>query len=445
MKTLIGWIILKYLRFFARIQLAKFDPTIIGITGSAGKTSTRKAISLVLGNNKGKVKESARANSESGIPLNILGLNPINFSALDWLRMIILTPFMLLFNWKSFDFYIVEMGIDSPYPPKNMQYLLTILKPHVGVVLNAGLTHSGSFDHLIKDRNATRRKDKITKLIAKEKGKLVTTMTQTSNIAILNADQKIIKDLKRNTIARSITFGKSKRSTLQIMKLSQGEDHFNFNIKYDGKTYPLKLKGQSLEENFVYTLTAAVAVGAVLGIPPDQSITALEKGFKAPPGRWQVFQGIRNTSIIDSSYNASPLTMQESLTNFNKIAKRSHKIAVIGDMRELGLEEKQSHKDLANWIKSNSDQAFLFGVATKEFTLPVLKSAKFKASHYVRIKDLITDLKKSLKPNTWILVKGSQNTIFLERVVEALLKNKKEAGKLCRRGAYWDNVRELTS
>ena len=146
MKKILSTLILNYFRFLARLQLKK-NPraTIIGITGSAGKTSTRLAIVHIL-KTRGIVKHTTHANSESGIPLNILGLHPTSYTYFDWFRLIILAPFKLLSNWEHFAYYVVEMGIDSPDSPKNMAYLLSILRPHVGVVLNASLTHADSFD-----------------------------------------------------------------------------------------------------------------------------------------------------------------------------------------------------------------------------------------------------------------------------------------------------------
>lgn len=137
------------MRFWARLQLKKTAPDVIGITGSAGKTSCRNAVKVIL-QEKYKVKVSYKANSESGIPLNILGIKPCDYSTIDWLRMVILAPIKLLTNWQVFEKYVVEMGIDSPTPPKNMEYLLTIVRPRTGIFLNALPVHTAFFPEKIR-------------------------------------------------------------------------------------------------------------------------------------------------------------------------------------------------------------------------------------------------------------------------------------------------------
>ncbi len=126
MKSTISLLFLHYLRFFAKLQLAKIKLllrlqdkklTIVGVTGSAGKTSTVIAIESVL-KSKFRVKTTLGTNSESGIPLNILGLKINNYTLASWFLLAITTPFAFLFNWKTYDIYIVEMGIDSPAPQK---------------------------------------------------------------------------------------------------------------------------------------------------------------------------------------------------------------------------------------------------------------------------------------------------------------------------------------
>lgn len=162
--------VLNYLRILAKIQLLKNNPTIIGVTGSAGKSSTVAAIETAL-KQKYSVKSTGTANSESGIPLSILGLKMTDYSPLDWLRVILLTPVQLLFYWPKSDIFIAEMGIDSLTPPKNMGYLLSIAQPKIGVFLNVLPVHTEQMRSI--------------DAIATEKGKLISRLPE-DGFALVN-------------------------------------------------------------------------------------------------------------------------------------------------------------------------------------------------------------------------------------------------------------------
>ncbi len=433
LKKIFSLSLLSYFRYFARLQLKKNPKaTIIGITGSSGKTSTRLGVVHVL-KNRGVVKSSIHANSQSGISLNILGLAPRNYSIFDWLRLMILAPYQYITFDEHFDYYVCEMGIDGPDSPNNMSYLLSILKPNVGVVLNAGLSHAEAFDSLVKDFSPQRRPGKIMSLIAKEKMQLVKNISS-HGVAIVNIDQKELVSEKRDIKARVITFGKSKKADLQIIG--------RYKYLYQGIKYQLKLT-DIYPESFEYTFAATISVCAALAIPPSIS-TKILSTYRAAPGRLRVFEGINHSTLIDSSYNASPSSMQENLMLLKNMAGSKKKIAVIGDMRELGSMTKSAHKDLALWIMQNADEAILYGDNVKEYTYPLLVSHKFKVHHFSKMSQLVKYLSSLAKPNVYILVKGSQNTIFLERAVEPLLADKSDAKFLCRRGPFWDKFRRVS-
>lgn len=422
--------ILNYLRYFAKLQLKKNPKaTLIGITGSSGKTSTRLGVVHVL-KTRGLVKSSIHANSQSGISLNILGLTPKNYSIIDWFRLIILAPYQYFTFNEHFDFYVCEMGIDGPSIPNNMSYLLSIFKPNVGVVLNAGLSHAFAFDHLVKDNSPKRRPEKLVKLIAKEKMQLVKNISK-HGVAIINVDQKELANEKHDIKARLITYGKSMKADLQIL------GHYKY--LYQGTKYqmsPLDVYPESYE----YTFAAVISVCAALAIPPSISIPILST-YRAAPGRLRIFTGLNQTTLIDSSYNASPSSMKENLIFLKKIAGSKKKIAVLGDMRELGSATKSIHKELAHWIMQNADEVVLFGSYVKEYTLPLLESSRFNVHHFAKMAELIKYLRFVAKPHAHILFKGSQNTIFLERAIEAMLANKNDIPLLCRRGPFWDKIR----
>lgn len=384
MKQKIGLFFLYYLRFFARLQLAKIkllNPklTIIGITGSAGKTSTLLATEAALKPNF-RVKTNYGGNSESGIPLNILGFKNPDFSLFSWLIIALFAPFKFLTNWKIYDIYLLEMGIDSAKSPKNMSYLLSIVKPQIGVFLNVTPVHLENFSSLDE--------------IAQEKAMLV----NTTDTAIINSTDPLVKKYTKNNHIISI------------------------------KPTKIDIPGFFLPDIYNISLGAAITIAKTVNINTSIAIDNLKNNFYLPPSRSSVFKGINSSTIIDSSYNSSPLATTEMLNFLDSYP--SPKIAVLGDMRELGAASELSHQNLYKSALNSADTIICVGPETSRNFGPKAKKFLYwwQAADY---------LKNNLPQNATILIKGSQNTIFLEELVKDLLKNPKDTKKICRQSPYW--------
>jgi UDP-N-acetylmuramyl pentapeptide synthase len=187
-KKNISLFVLAYIKFFAKIQLQKIrliqkikhrQLDIVGITGSAGKSSTLFACQSVLSPHL-KIKTNDGYNSESGLPLAIIGLKIKNYSFFSWLKILLLSPLKILINWQSYDVLILEMGVDSPLWPHNMDYLLSVVKPNIGIFLNVSPVHLANFKNIDQ--------------IASEKAKLI----NQSNTAIINSQDKLVKKYSQN-------------------------------------------------------------------------------------------------------------------------------------------------------------------------------------------------------------------------------------------------------
>lgn len=388
MKQKLSSFFLSYLRFFARLQLQKIKllhPKLVtvGITGSAGKTSTLLACEAALKPNF-RVKTNYGGNSETGLPLNILGIKNPDYSLLSWTKIALLIPLKFLTNWKIYDLYLLEMGIDSPLPPKNMSFLLSIITPKIGIFLNVTPVHLENFSSLDQ--------------IAEEKSKLV----NSAKIAIINDTDSLVKKYTTN---KKVIFIRPTK---------------------------INIPNYFLPDIYQISLGAAIALAKYLKIDQKTAVANLQNNFTLPPSRSSLFKGLNNSTIIDSSYNSSPLATIEMLNFLNTF--KSPKIAVLGDMRELGKASKKSHQEIYQQAIKSADTIISVGPQTSRYFGNKVKKFLYwwQAADY---------LKNNLPKNSTILIKGSQNTIFLEEIVKTLLQNKSDLKKICRQSPYWLKVK----
>lgn len=467
LKTKLAPFVLSYLRFFAKLQLKKNKQAkIVGITGSAGKTSTQSAVLAALGKNKArlKIKINHKANSESGIPLDILGLKVKDYSSLDWLRLILLAPWQLLSNWEQFDVYVIEMGIDSPLPPKNMEYLLAIIQPQIAIMLNAKAIHSENFDQFINETDKDKREQAAIRLIAVEKSKLAQSLPS-KGLAIINRDNQAIWEFSRQTQAEILTFGTNGGNIdheldLKLIdwQVSLDGSRFIFEINNRLKKYhsgdrllEIKLKDLILGKHHSATLASAILLAFKLGLKKGEIKRNLEKYWTIEPGRTSLLASKNNSHLLDSSYNASG--MLEMIELAKNLASSDQKIkrllAIVGDIRELGKEAQPIHQEVAQALADSFSEVYLVGPLMKDYALPILQDKIEKNEGKIRqVKTYLDsklageDLAKKLEAGDLVLVKGSQNTIFLEKAVELLLEDEKSAKKvLCRQSQYWLDIK----
>lgn len=445
MKKVFGSIILFYLRILSKIRLKRVKPIVVGLTGSVGKTSLRDAIALVL-SAKYRVKKTEKANSESGIPLDILDLHMRTYSLFDWIRVCFIAPFRAFFGKDEHEVYVVEMGVDSPNPPKNMEYLLKVVKPFVGVILNVSAVHSENYDPLVSEEiKGKRRTTEISRLIASEKGKLIEALPK-DGFSIVNNDNEYVQEVSTKTRAQKVTFGKKRGSDIKIGTVKQLKEEFRVNLTIDGKKYTVKNKKAYFSDGYSYNFAAAIAVGKVLGVKVPQAVKKLSK-YELPPGRMNIFFGKNGSLLIDSSYNASRLSMIEAFDLVKKVSKGNKEkvILALGDMREMGKESKIEHEEVAIEAFKVADRIVLVGPMMKEFFLPKIIKLGFKKnkiSHFDNSRDAGEYIENNLlKKGDTVLAKGSQNTIFMENIIEQLLKYDEDIDKLCRRAKYWGKIR----
>lgn len=442
--------VLSYIRFFARKALDRHRPTIIGIAGSVGKTSTRFAIEAIL---KDHFPTKSIGNSETGIPLGILGMKPEDYSQFDWIKMIAKSPFNLDFL-KGTKYLITEMGIDEPDAPKNMEYLLTILKPDIALSLNASATHSLQFDKTVTDKSLSpeERLQAIVTNIAAEDTKIIT--KSGARIGIYNAnDNDITQQIldKTPTSTKLLSFGTKSTNDVSFgpHKVNLKGSEFQLYIKMAEalENLTLNFSHYILPQEYREVFAAAILVALQQGLSLDQIKESLEKNYQPPKGRSSLFEGINNSVIIDSTYNASRVSVEAFLDLVDTLKKETNRpvVLLLADMRELGKEAAIEHAAVAEKLIGIVDYLYLVGPLTREFILPVVqqKETSFKEIRWFDTSKRAGEfLKDNLPEKSILLAKGSQNTLFLEEAVKMLLVDKKDTKNLCRQDKFWMKMKK---
>ena len=190
--------------------------------------------------------------------------------------------------------------------------------------------------------------------IAKEKGKLISALPE-DGIAILNADDKRTEKMREKTKAKVLTYGFEESADIHadnfvFHREAKRAEGLSFKVNFDGKTVPLRLP-KIVAKHHIPAALAALSLGVALKLNPVAAIEALEK-FEPLPGRLRLLPGRENTYLLDDTYNASPASTRAALEVMKElIAPR--KVAILGDMLELGPESDREHAQLSSAVKDS--------------------------------------------------------------------------------------------
>ncbi len=413
LKKILYFPLASYFRFFAGIRLRRWKPRIVVVTGSNGKTTLLHMLEAQIG---GKAKYSHHANSSFGIPFDVLDLHRKSLKKEEWISLILLAPFHALKRSPKEKIYIVEADCDRPGEGK---FLAEFLRPEVVLWVSTSRTHGMNFEQLVLSKQFST----VEESIAYEFGFF---LEYCSKYAVINGDSSLQQKQLDRTKAKVIAVTKK-----QLEKYEVKKDGTAFVV--DGKSYsfPYLLP----EEVFASIVMCREAV-TYLQLPFGTSFTK----FVLPPGRCSLFAGIKDTTLIDSTYNANLGSIKAMLAMFAKIAE-GKKWVVIGDMLELGEEEKEEHEKLGEVLSTmNLDKIILVGPRTGKYSFPKLKDKGNVVSFQVA-KEVIAFINEKFTGGEIILFKGSQS-LLLEGLIEQLLKNKEDASQLPRRGTFWVRKRK---
>ncbi len=414
-KRRLYFIIANYFGFWAKIQLKFWNPKIIVITGSSGKTTTMHLLEAQIGD---EAHYSHHANSAFGVSFDILDLHRRTLKKSEWLALIIKAPLRSFKKPYSQKLYVVEVDCDRPNEGK---FLARLLKPHGVLWLSSTQTHSMNFQSQV----VSGRFDNVEQAISFEFANLI---VSAKDFVILNQDSKQIVEQSVRTKAKISWVSKTDCKDYSVSKLG---------VNFKTKSGDFKIDYLLPKESF-YSIEACKIVLDELNIKIDPTFKKLE----LPPGRSSIFKGIKDITIVDSSYNSSADALKAMLTLFAEFSAKT-KWLVLGDILEQGLQEGPIHTAAAHDIASvGAQKIILVGPRLKKYTAPeLLKIGVGKNSLvvYESPKDALNYMNEELKGGEAVLFKGAR---FLEGVIEHLLADKSDIDKLCRREVVWQNRRE---
>ena len=334
------------LALLAKLTLWRYQPKVVAVTGSVGKTSTKEAVACVL-KNKFKVRQSpGNYNNELGVPLTILEEESGGRSVIAWLG-IFFRGFFKLISADYPDVLVLEFGADKP---GDIGRLVSIVgNISIAAVTDIGISHLQFFANQPE--------------LVKEKLALIKHLKPQA-LAVLNFDSPKVFDGRTQTKAEVIGYGFSagggSASGGSPAQLLASDFHLNkFKLHYQGTVVPFFLPN-ALGKPAVYCTLAAVAVGLRFGMNLV-SISEALKQYSPPAGRLRLIEGIKHTTIIDDTYNAAPSSTIAALEILSEIAI-GRKVIALGAMTELGAKTDSGHREVAVKIsESKVDAVFLVG------------------------------------------------------------------------------------
>ncbi len=422
-------IIQKKLKILAKLILRKYQPQVIGITGSVGKTGAREAIFYILNQYFSVRTNPKNYNNEFGLPLTIIGSLSPGRSVGGWLKIFVKALLIILIKQKDYPkILILEMGVDRP---GDMNYLTSIVRPNVSVVTAISHSHFQYFGSLEK--------------IKKEKQRLVEN-TKNNGLVVLNYDDQLSREMEAASSSSVLNYGLNKEADLRALDLifrqEENQEFFgglHCKINYAGSTVPINLP-KIMNEAGLYAVLAAMAVASYFDLNLVKIVSAF-KDFSLPAGRMRLLSGINNTYIVDDSYNASPASTILAIKTLARLSVKGKKYLVLGDMLEIGDYSQTGHSLVGQQVvKSRLDYLLTKGQLVSAVNKEAL-AAGFNVNRsfkFFDFKSIGEFLKNNLKAGDIVLVKGSQGA-RMEKIVKEIMADKSQAKELLvRQESDWD-------
>ena len=431
-KKLFKWVVLSLITAEAKAVLRKYQPRIIAITGSVGKTSTKDAIYTALKNSLSVRKSAKSYNSDFGVPLTILDRETFWNNPLGWTLTLLEGVKLLVLNYPFPSWLILEVGADKP---GDLRDIMSWVKPDIVVVTRFPdvPVHVEFYES-------------IEALFAEEAAPVFA--LKTPGVLVLNNDDERVRAFGDGSPHTVYTYGSTPSANVRSF-----DEAVEYTPDSEGRLIPLGMKfdiiagdrqatlhaRDALGMQHVYPLLAAAAVGLSQNVPLAAIADSLNKEHNTPPGRMKLVRGEKDTFLIDDTYNSSPVAAREALLTLGSLKAYGRKIAVLGDMRELGRYSEEEHKKIGALAAEKADILITVGDEARFMAEGALDAGMKDENifQYEESRSAGKFLETLIQKGDFVLVKGSQS-IRMERIVEEVMAHPEDrVGTLVRQEPQW--------
>ncbi len=424
-------LVVSILTWEARVVLLKYKPRIIAITGSVGKTTTKDAVFAALSGEVYARKSAKSYNSEFGVPLTILGCENAWNDPWRWFLNIIRGLFLMAFPHTYPDWLILEVGADRP---GDIRSIAKWLRPDIAVITGVpDMPVHVEFFNSVED-------------VLREKRSLAEHLKPGGKV-ILNTDEPRMRNLHSDFRGASVTYGMEGEcdfyaSHEAILYGEQGPEGIRFRVDHSGSSLPVVVYG-ALGRPRIYAATAALAVADCVGIDGVTATRALAE-WDPPPGRVRILKGLKGSIIIDDTYNSSPaaaLAALDTLKAVNPPAGEGRRIAIMGDMLELGKYSAEGHRAVGERAATSADMLITIGFRARTMAEAALDAgmsdSAIRQYEHGEAERAGKELLAELRAGDVVLVKGSQGMRMEKTVLQIMAEQEKAADLLVRMDPEW--------
>lgn len=426
MKSLLKSAVVSILTFEAKLLLERARPKIIAITGNVGKTSTKDAIYQVLRDHISTRKSEKSYNSELGVPLTVLGLENAWNNPFLWAKNLFDGLFHALWPVRYPEVLILEMGVDRP---GDMKRLTAWIKPDIAVITRLP-DMPVHVEHFASPEAVTAEKLILLQVLSPD------------GTFIYNHDDEKARAAARQVRQASLGFGRYAPTDFTasgdgIVYQNSVPVGFKFSIADKRGAAEFLVPG-AIGIQYTYNFAAAAAVASLFNISLQECADSLSRQTPAP-GRMRLIDGLKQTTIIDDTYNSSPVALEQALLSLGDLRGVKRKIAVLGDMLELGRFSVEAHKEAGKSAARTVDLLVTVGVRAKSLAEAAVEAglAKEQVLRFDDSRQAGREIQTLIEPGDVILVKGSQG-MRMERVVADIMREPNRAEELLvRQSPVW--------